>query len=120
MQDYKEVSMEQLYNKHYIRLDANNCITKGFTDAFENPIETDICISEEGGRHFELNGVTNPPLTDMQGVHFYKYINENVVETTEAERQAEFDTFTIVDEADPVAEYMIDLDYRLSLLELGV
>lgn len=70
-------------NKHYIRLN-NNVIIKGFSDAFENPQESDICITEIGGRHFELNGTTNPSLYDGL-VHLYKYVDGEVIERTEEE-----------------------------------
>lgn len=77
------------YNKHYIRLDTNNRIIKGFSDAFEQPEEQDICINQEGGRHFELLGQVNPLLTNMDGSHLYKYEDGNIVEITEAEQEEE-------------------------------
>ncbi len=79
------------YNKHYIRTDDRGAIIYGFSDAFEQPFETDICINEQGGRQFRLepNGTENPPLRDMQGVALYKWDGEKVVERTEAERQAD-------------------------------
>ena len=36
--------MTEFYNKHYIRLDGN-VVIKGFSDAFETPLDTDICIN---------------------------------------------------------------------------
>jgi hypothetical protein len=63
-------------NKHYIRLDGTT-IVKGFSDAFETPLETDICIGE-CGRHFELFGEVNPQLQDMNG-YLYKYVDGVVV-----------------------------------------
>ncbi|MDF2510996.1 MAG: hypothetical protein K0S04_862 [Herbinix sp.] len=107
-------------SKHYIRLNENNSIIKGVSTDFENPLETDICINEEGGRHFELNGNINPSLTDMKGCHLYRYTGREVVETTEEERTIELALSPKEVQSDPVAEYMIDLDYRLSKLELGV
>lgn len=80
------------YNKHYIKLDAISCIIKGFSDAFEQPEEEDICINEEAGRHFELLGRVNPPLVNMRGSHLYKYENGTIQETTEEEREAEAET----------------------------
>lgn len=79
----------EYYNMHYIRLDENSYIIKGFSDAFEIPLETDICINEQGGRHFELNGEINPPLKDLIGSHRYKYTGGTVLETSEEERTAE-------------------------------
>ncbi len=113
--------MEGYYNKHYIRLDSNNCIIKGISDVFEEPEDSDICINQEGGRHFELLGQVNPPLISMSDVHLYKYIDGAVIETTEAERAAELAAMPKpVSERDTQTEYLIDLDYRLSKIELGV
>jgi hypothetical protein len=113
--------MEEFYNKHYIRIDAINCIIKGFSDAFEQPGEGDICINQQGCRHFELLGQINPPLTNMSGIHLYKYTDGAVTETTEAERAAELANMQKpVTESDTQTEYLIDLDYRLSKIELGV
>jgi hypothetical protein len=65
--------------KWYIRLDANNNIIYGFSDAFEQPLSTDICINESADRQFELLGVVNPQLSTMNGLYFYQYISGNVV-----------------------------------------
>ncbi len=79
------------YNKHYIRFDANNCIVKGFSDAFEHPEESDICINQEGGRHFELLGQVNPALFDGYGCPKYKYnLDTKIIsETNNEEKQDE-------------------------------
>lgn len=67
-----------MYNKHYIRL-YGTTIIKGFSDSFESPLETDICINNKGDRHFELFGKLNPQLQDETG-YFYKYIDGKVVQ----------------------------------------
>ena len=59
--------------KHYIRL-QDGCIIKGFTDAFECPEPGDICIQEQGGRHFEIKD-----LCTLQGCAKYKYIDSCIV-----------------------------------------
>lgn len=69
-------------NKHYIRLDDENNIIKGFSDAFKQPQPDDILINEQGGRHFELLGQVNPSLVDGRGVHLYKYVNGQIVVKT--------------------------------------
>lgn len=84
--------MEEFKTKHYIRVDANNRIIKGFSTAFEQPLETDICINEDGGRHFEMLGIVNPPLMNMQGIYLYKYENGEAIERTAEEMQADIDT----------------------------
>ena len=73
-------------SKHYIRLDSNNNITHGFSTDFEQPIETDICINEDGERQFELNGKINPSLNNIQGRYNYKFIDNKVIEKTEEEK----------------------------------
>lgn len=79
------------YNKHYIRTDDRGAIIYGFSDAFEQPQSTDICINEQGGRQFHLmpNGTENPPLLDMHGIPLYKWDGEEVIERAEEERQAD-------------------------------
>lgn len=79
------------YNKHYIRTDDRGVIIHGFSDAFEQPIETDICINEYGGRQFRLipDGTENPPLRDMHGVALYKWYCRIIVERTEEERHVD-------------------------------
>ena len=76
-------------NKHYIRLDEHNNIIKGLSDAFEQSQEGDVCINEQGGRHFSLFGTTNPSIVNDQGIYLYKYINGEVVVKTEQEIQTE-------------------------------
>lgn len=61
--------------KHYIRPDSTGRITKGFSSAFEQPQDGDICLNEDGGYQFRLtpDGPENPPLMDMDGIPLYKY-----------------------------------------------
>lgn len=73
--------------KHYIVVDQNFYITNGFSIVFEEPKEQDICICEDGGRHFELNGQINPALRDLQGAPLYKWDGTKAIETTDEERQ---------------------------------
>jgi len=72
-------------NKHYIRIDLKLNIIYGFSDAFEQPKSTDICINENGERHFELNGVINISLSNSQGIYLFKYINSEIIPKTEDE-----------------------------------
>lgn len=71
--------------KHYIRVDEKNRVIKGFSTDFEDPIDTDICINENGGRHFEILGELNPCLINTQYIYLYKYENNNVTKRTEEE-----------------------------------
>ncbi len=109
------------YYKHYIKVDENNYVIKGFSDAFEQPGNDDICINQEGGRHFELLGNVNPILFDVTGFHLYKYKDGVITETTEEEKAAELAVKPREKTAEELqAEYLLDLDYRLSKVELGV
>lgn len=83
------IVLEEIYNRHYIRLDSEGHIIKGFSDAFEQPIDGDICISEKSGRHFEMLGLPEPPLTNMQGIYIYKCVEGVAVERTADEIQGD-------------------------------
>lgn len=110
-------------NKHYIRVE-NGYVIKGFSDAFETPLETDICISEEGGRHFAINGEINPMLVDFEnGVHIYRYDTE-LRKATEEELTVELSEIeankpAVVTEEDITLDLLADHEYRLCMLELG-
>lgn len=97
-------------NKHYIRLDTNNYITKGFSDAFEEPLQADICINEEGGRQFELLEEINPPLFAPNRTHRYKYEDGAGRETTPEEQAEEYASF-------PVPTPQITMEERLAIAE---
>ena len=75
--------------KHYIITDEQGRILRGFSDDFEQPDASAICICEDGGRHFELNGVINPPLTDYNGVPLYKFDGKQVIERTKLELESD-------------------------------
>jgi len=71
--------------KHYIRLNGI-FIIKAFSTAFEQPIDGDICVNEDGGRHYNLN------IYNANGLPNLKYINGEILETTD------------IDLADKIAE----------------
>lgn len=81
--------MMEFYNKHYIRV-VDGIVTKGFSDAFEEPTDTDVCIDEKGGRHFEIDGEINPSLFDDNFCHLYRYDGE-LRKSTEEELKAEYE-----------------------------
>jgi hypothetical protein len=70
-------------SKHYIRIDENNNIIAGFSDQFMTPELNDICINENGGRHFLIiinrEKIINPVLVNTQNKWKYKYIDGKVV-----------------------------------------
>lgn len=78
--------MDILMNKHYIRLNEKSELVLGFSDAFIEPEETDILIASDAGRHFELDGQVNPPMTDDNGAPLYKWVSDELIETTTEER----------------------------------
>ena len=81
-------------SKHYIRVDLEGRIIKGYSDyaEFNNVVlDTDICINENGGTQFEMLGLVNPNLMNEQFVYIYKYVDEVVMNRTEEEIQADID-----------------------------
>lgn len=75
--------------KHYIITDETGRILRGFSDDFEQPEAGAICICEDGGRHFELNGVINPPMMDYNGTPLHKLDGAKVVVRTQEELDAD-------------------------------
>ena len=82
-------------NKHYIRIDSQSRITHGFSDEFEQPQDNDIEINigMNAGRLFELfvndEWLTNPPLTDFDGVFLYKWDGKQALQRTDKEMDAD-------------------------------
>lgn len=75
--------------KHYIRINSDNYIIHSFTDGFETPLETDICI-EEGDRCWSLQIMT------MDGLYNYKYENDSLILITEKEKKSSTAYLTII------------------------
>lgn len=72
---------------HYIRLDSMGRVIKGFSDAFEQPQDGDICVNEDGGYQFRLTpgGPENQTLVDYDNIPLYKYESGVVVARTAGE-----------------------------------
>ena len=83
--------MDFTYNKHYITVNERGEIINGFSDAFRQPTDTDICINEQGGYQFRLiiDGKPteeNPPLFDFPFmIPLYKWTGTDVVKRTDEE-----------------------------------
>jgi len=75
--------------KHFIITDELGRVLRGFSDDFEQPEANAICIREDGGRHFEIDGVINPPMTDYNGVPLYSFDGGKVVERTKLQLEAD-------------------------------
>ena len=76
--------------KHYIRISDNAVVIHGFSDAFEKPQANDICILEDGPRHF--HEVWPEPLQNERGQFCWRWVNGQRVERTQAELDAEWAT----------------------------
>ena len=79
------------YNKHYIRIREDGCIVDGFSDAFNQPDDTDICINDKGGYQFRLvpGGEENPSLFDWNGIPRYRWDGSAAVLRTDEELEAD-------------------------------
>jgi hypothetical protein len=112
----------QIY-KHYIRLDSNNNIIKGFTTAFEQPLDADICISgdEDWGRHFKLeqSGKENPQIFSLQGISLYKYINGCIVAKKVEEIQSEIDEIAAAPQSASIEQRMADIEELMAAVMFG-
>lgn len=80
----------------YIKLDTNKNITEVNSSAFLQDT-TDYVLVEENvmgdkGHHAQGNYL-DKPLFDNNGCHNYKYISKKIREATDAEKQAELDSF---------------------------
>lgn len=81
-----------LYNKHYITFDSRNRVTDGFSDAFKQPSESDVCINEQGSYQFRLfpDGEENPSLYNQDGIPLYKFEDSKVLARTEEEMEFDY------------------------------
>ncbi len=81
--------MNELYNKHFILVDAQSRITDGWSDGprRDRDISEGICINDHGGYQFRLfpDGEENPPMHTMDGIPLYKWDNGKAVLRTEDE-----------------------------------
>lgn len=68
--------------KHYIRL-VGDVIVYGFSTAFEQPLEGDVLIAGQGGRHFTVQ------LTNNRGQFLYRY-NGAITLRSQTELDAEW------------------------------
>ncbi|MFV0517258.1 MAG: hypothetical protein ACK5MV_07670 [Aminipila sp.] len=108
--------------KVYIKT-SNDLVTEISSSAFLSDVTDYVLIDEGlGDKYYHAQGnYLDKPLFDMQGCHNYKYVGGKMVETTAEEKQVELGYFPKPEptEQEKSANYMLDLDYRLSLQELG-
>ena len=93
--------------KHFIITGDVGRVLRGFSDDFEQPTDGAICINEDGGRHFELDGVINPPMTDYSGTPLYSFDGKKVVARTKLQLEAD----------KPVVVPVPTIDERLAQVE---
>lgn len=101
--------------KHYIATDEQGRILRGFSDDFEQAADNAVCICAEGGRHFELNGVVNPPMMDEVGRLRYKLVDGVVMERTPEELEE-----VSIPVAPPTAEDQLRADVDYLAMIMGV
>jgi len=78
MQNYK--GDKKMNTKNYIRLNENKEIIKSFSTDFEQPEKDDICVNENGDRHYNLD------LIDIYTMGWkLKYIDGKIIEKTRDE-----------------------------------
>jgi len=91
----KTETIPMFYNKHYIRTNDQKHIIDGFSDAFRQPAENDICINEQGGYQFRLivdGELTeeNPPLFEGFGaIPLYEWNGSEVVRRAEKDLETD-------------------------------
>ncbi len=86
-----EIAFEPIYNQHFIEVDENGNVIRGWSDAFAPAAENAICINKQGGYQFRLwpMGEENPNLFTMEGIPLYKWDGEQVVARSEDEIEAD-------------------------------
>jgi hypothetical protein len=72
------------YYKNYIRINSNNDVIKTFSTAFEQPEPTDICVNENGTRHF--NDYNLVEMYKGLMIYRYKYADGKIVEKSDDEK----------------------------------
>ncbi|MCI8284373.1 MAG: hypothetical protein HFE90_03780 [Firmicutes bacterium] len=113
----------------YIKLDKSNRVTRcegGYSISNIDNIEEWINIDEGYGDKYNLcqSHYFNKPLMNMDGTHNYIYDNNEVRESTLDELAEELAEMPVSEPQPDVQadtqEMMIDHEYRITLLELGI
>ena len=112
--------MDEFYN-HYITIDERNRIINGFSDAFRQPSDTDICINEQGGYQFRLfpDGEENPMLFTENGIPLYEYNDAVFARTTEA-IAADEAALPVPEVVPSVNEKMAALEEQLAITQMAI
>lgn len=70
--------------KHYIRTNEAGIVIHGFSDAFEKPLEDDVELLGEHGRHFQLQ------LMSTRGQYVYRIDGVDLIERSQEELEDEW------------------------------
>lgn len=135
----EELDFYNQYNRHYIRIRSDGCITEGWSDGPHNHrevTEEDVLLNDRGGYQFRLmvDGVQteeNPALWTEDGIPLYRWTGSEVIERSEEEIEADRAAARAAAEAaerERVAnatetvllEIAADHEERICLMELGV
>ena len=106
-------------SKHYIRIDEENKVIYGYSDDFEEVVEGDICINENGGRHFELLGEVNPNLLDENSCHRFRYDSETTSTEVEVVEDAS-DEVVVTEDVDTSGVTLDDPEAKLKDVDVEV
>ena len=103
--------MEELYHKHYIRLDDQGRVIKVWSDGPRPDEDTAgaICINNRGGYQFRLapDGEENPPI--MEGrIPLYQWDGQRVVRRSDEEVEADRQRFLAERTAKPSASERLE------------
>lgn len=116
-------------SKVYVKINSEYSIVAidgGYTIANIRDPENWVCIDEGEGDRYNLcqSHYLAKPLTDDRGIYQYKLVDGKITERTQAEMDADYLSAAEIN-AEPDAEadlleMMVDHEYRLLLLELGI
>ena len=117
--------MDYIYEyKHYIRTRDDNAVLELWSDGPLPDKETTdaICINEHGSYQPTIHGHTITSLYNMDAIPLYKWDGADVVERTAEEIEEERRSIPEPgpSEQDDIEGMLIDHEYRLTLIELGL
>ena len=121
-----EIDIPVHYNRHYITTDSQGRITGGWSNGplLDRDTTDAVCVNEEASYQFRLApvGEENSPLYTMDGIPLYRWYGEQIVPRTEEEIAADRAAVPKPppSEKEDLAGLLVDHEYRLTLLELGV
>ena len=95
-----------LYNKIYARTDSAGKVIHVFSQAFEEPKESDVCIDET---NFDRHGAQKYPVTDENGYYNYIILNGKL---SARDKTKDFEKENICARISRLKELLKDSDYK--------